>query len=513
MRLGRWLGLGCFALASAFAAADDFTLTILHTNDMHAHVEATKVGDHVLGGYPRQATLIKRLRAESVNPILLNAGDTFQGTLYFNAYVGLADLAFMNLAGYDAMCAGNHEFDRGPGPFGEFIRRAQFPVLCANVDFSQEPTLAGLVKPSTVLTVGHEMVGVVGAVTPTLPSISSPGDKIKMLDMLVSVQAEIDRLNAAGVNKIIVLSHVGYSEEVEMAKALRGVDVIVGGHSHTLLGECNLEGISGRGGYPTVVQNADGDTALVVQAWEWGKVVGRMVVIFDEAGKVKSWPVASPVPVTQDIAPDPLVASVIDAFSKPIESLKNQPIAESSEAIVRAAVNGESAVGNLIADAMLEATKQTGSVAAFMNAGGVRADIPAGQVTYGDLIAVQPFNNTLTVLELKGSEIKAALEHGFGNGGQLYTSAGTTYTVDASKPAGQRIVNVTIAGQPLDLNKTYRVTTNSFTAGGGDGHEAIKNAAGYREDTGLLDIDALIDYVKKTGRIESKLEGRIKVNR
>lgn len=497
---------------SALAASQNFTLTLLHTNDMHAHVEPTRIRGKFYGGYARLATLISKYRASDPNVVLLNGGDTFQGTLYFNVYEGLADVAFMNAVKFDAMAVGNHEFDRGPKALAEFGKLAQFPLLAANLDVSADADLNGRIAGGATVQVGKEKIAVVGAVTPDLPTISSPGPNVKILDLVRSCQAHIDAFRGAGINKIVLVTHVGYREEVELAKALSGVDVIVGGHSHTLLGDLKVEGFATSAGpYPTVTKNKDGDTVLVVQAHDWGKVLGRIKVEFDAEGRVAKWSDAAPILVDESVPEDPTIKSMIAALQRPIADLAMKEVGQAEGPISRSQNSaGESAMGNLIADAMLEATQAQGAVMAAMNAGGVRGDLDTGSITYGAAISVQPFNNTLTLLDLTGEELKAALEHGVGGGGHLHISKGSSYTVDRGKPAGQRVSNLVVAGQPMDPAKTYRICFNSFTASGGDAHEALKNAKGRRVDTGMLDIDALIDYLKKHSPVAPKVEGRIK---
>lgn len=476
----------------------DFTLTILHTNDMHAHVEPTRVSGRMLGGYARQATLIKRFRESDPNVVLLNGGDTFQGTIFFNTYGGLADLAFMNAVRYDAMAVGNHEFDRGPSALAEFVKGAAFPVLAANLDVTQEPLLQGRIPLSATIRVGGKTIGVVGAVTDELPTISFIGDKVKMREMVASCQAAIDALRQSGVDVIVMVTHVGHREEVELAQRLSGVDVIVGGHSHTLLGDTGIQGIGG-GAYPAVTKNKDGDTALVVQAWHWGLVLGRLQVVFDDAGRVRSW-TGAPVPVTEDVPEDPAIASMVKALLVPIAAVKDKVVGKTLGEIAR---GDDQAMANLIADAQLEATKHLGSVAAFINAGGVRAAIDAGDITYGEALSVQPFGNTLVVMEVKGSELAAALSRG--GGGTLHPSSGTSY----------RLLNgvateIVIAGHPLDPAKTYKVTVNNFTAGGGDNHLELKAASGPRIESGIVDIDALVDYITKHSPLNVSSEQRIR---
>lgn len=479
----------------------DFTLTVLHTNDLHAHAEPVKVKNVELGGYARQATLIKKLRAENTSTILLNGGDTFQGTLFFNTYQGLADLAFMNQVGYQAMAVGNHEFDRGPAVFANFVRGATFPVLAANLDVSEDKDLKDLVKPWAIVNVAGEKIGVVGAVTPDLPSISSPGETVKMKDLRSSLQAAIDELTAQKIDKIIVLSHCGYGLEKDMAKFLRNVDMVVGGHSHTFLGDTKLpDDRKGAGPYPTLVKNASGQNALVVQSWEWGKVFGKVDVTFDDLGVVKSWSNDQPIAVTADIPEDPTVASLISALKKPIEDLMNKEVGRTETELPRSGPGKQGVLADIITDAMLDATKAMGSTVALMNSGGIRSALNAGVISYGDAISVQPFNNTLVVLDLTGAELEETLSSGV-----LFVSQGSSFRLSNGKAT-----EILISGQKLEPSKTYRCTFNSFVANGGDGLTVVKNATGKRTDTGLLDIDALIEYLKKNSPLKKQAEGRIK---
>jgi 5'-nucleotidase len=500
------------------AAAKAITITILHTNDMHAHVEPFTQRGRELGGYARQATLINRFRASDPNPILLCAGDTFQGTMYFNVYEGLADLAYMNLIGYQAMAVGNHEFDRGPAVLAHFAGLAAFPLLAANLDVSGDKDLAPLVKAATVLSVGGERIGIVGAETPELLSISSPGPTVKLKDLVTSVQAAIDELTRSGVDKIVLLSHVGYRGDIELAPLLKGVDVIVGGHSHTLLG--TVAGLPQPAGeYPTLAKDADGNTVLIVQAWDWGKVLGRIKVSFDDAGHVTGWSDAAPIPVEPSLPEDATVRAMVAAFALPLRAARDQVVGHAAAALVSTRVtarHAENPMGNIITDAMLAATEKAGAVAAFINSGGIRASLDTGPITYGQAVMVQPFNNTLVLLDFTGAELKAVLDETLSampdsTAGLLYPSRGTSYTIDVSRPPGDRVVDLKVGGAPMEPNKIYRVTLPSFIAVGGDRHVLVKDSQRFRYDTGNLDIDAFVSYLKANDPISGQLEGRVTV--
>lgn len=510
MRLSLPLCIAFTGLSVGALADLPITVTILHTNDMHAHADPTVIRKVPYGGYARQATLIRQTRATEKNVLLLNAGDTFQGTLLFNVYEGLADLAFMNAVRYDAMAVGNHEFDKGPATLATFADNATFPLVSANLDVSQEPLLKGKIAPSTVVLVDGQRFGIVGCTTPDLPNISSPGPNVKLKDLQASVQGAVDDLTKQGINKVIVVSHCGFSEEKNLAGKLRNVDLIVGGHSHSPLGTPALDGWPKPAGeYPTIVKDAAGQKVIVVQAWEWGKVLGKLTLSFDGKGKVTKIERAKPVVIVEDIEEDTEVKAMLTAFQKPILQLQNSEVGQAAVSIPREQAKGESLMANVIADAMQATLKAQGAVVSFINQGGVRSSLEAGKVTYGQAIAVQPFNNTLVVLDVTGAELKQALEQGAGTGGQLTPSQGSSYRISRSKPQGEKVSDVMIAGQPLDPAKTYRVGLLGFTANGGDSLFAFRDAKGARTDTGLIDLDALIAYIKANSPLNPKAEGRV----
>ncbi len=465
----------------------------------------TTVKGKSIGGYARQASVIIERRSKATNPILLNAGDVFQGTLYFSEYEGLADLSFMNMVGYDAMCAGNHEFDRGIQPLINFANLARFPIVATNLDTSKQPELAKALKKSTILTVGGEQVGIVGAVPDELLTIILPIPGLAVLDYVKSIQAEVDSLTKQGVNKIILVSHAGLEQDRATAPKFRNVDVIVGGHSHTLLGQVNIPDFDGsRGEYPVVSKDANNNPLVIVQAWEWGKVVGEIELNFDPKGILKTWK-GAPILVDDSWPENPYVKTLLAAFSKPIEALMTKKVGESKTELTRGfSSSSEPTMGYVISDAVLAKTMNLGSQVAFWNAGGVRSQLPAGTITYGQLAEVCPFGNQLVILDLQGSELLGAIESSLDGGGMLYPSKGFTYTY-----ANKKLTSATLNGQPIDPNKTYKCTFSNFTSSGGDSHEILKNAKGKRIDTGFVDLEVLIEYFEKNTPINFT-ESRIK---
>ncbi len=523
LRAGAVLGLAGLGLGRAQGA---FTLTLVHTNDTHAHLEPMELtlsGQKVrVGGVAQRVAFFDRLRASRKNLLFLDAGDVFQGTLYFNQYRGLADRYFMHRMLYRVMALGNHEFDLGPGPLAEFLKGARFKVVSANVDASREPRLKGLFAPYAIVSVGGERVGVIGLTTPDTKEIANPGPTVDFLDPYESAQKAVYELLRRGVNKILLLSHLGYGEDLKLARRLVGVQVIVGGHSHTLLGSFPHKELAPAGPYPTVVKNPEGKDVLVVQAWEWGKVVGVLEVAFDEKGELVAYK-GEPFLMTPEVSPEDFFAKeALLAYAQPVLALMQQVIAEAKVDLVgeRAIVRRrESNLGNLIADGMVWKTKNAGVQIALQNGGGIRASIPKGPITVGKVYEVLPFGNTLVVMDLKGKEIKAALENGVSQweqtAGRFLQVSGLRYAFDLSRPVGNRVVRVEVKAEkgyvPLDLEATYRVVVNNFIAAGGDGFSVLKEAQGYRVDTGFSDAESFMDYLKELKVVEAGLEGRIEV--
>lgn len=516
----------------AQAQGQALTLTVLHTNDTHDHLEPTTISgkdaagkDFTVqyGGVARIKTAIDTLRQGAINPVVLDAGDVFTGTIYGMIYKGLADLAYMEAFGVQAQAIGNHEFDNGPKQLADYAKNATFPVVSANVDVSNEPLLKDLIKKSTTLEIGGQKVGIVGVTTEDTPITSSPGDTVKFLDALTSVQAEVDRLRSSGITKIILLSHIGYSKDLELAKKLKGVGVIVGGHSHTPLGKYEGNGLpKSEGEYPTVVRDANGKNVLVMQSWEWGKLYGRMRITFSADGTPVFWK-GENTPITAAYKVDTRLAATLRAFTIPVEAFRKNIV---GEAKVR--LNGdrvdvrkrETNLSNLIADANLWKTQKFGTTISLQNGGGVRASIEAGTVTQGQLIDVQPFGNTLFVMDLTGAEVRAALENGVSQweagAGRFAHVSGLKYTFDLAQKAGSRVTDVQVgtvaAGfKPLDPAAVYKIVTNNFIAGGGDGFDVLKNAKGARLDTYLPDYSVMTEYFQFLKSADPKVEGRITI--
>lgn len=508
---------GALALAAGAAQAE-FSLTILHTNDFHARYEPITGNDNTcaaeantagecFGGTARLATAVAEARARAENSILVDGGDQFQGTLFYTFYKSAVAAEFMNQLGYDAMTVGNHEFDDGPEELRKFLEAIEFPILMSNADVSREPLLADTLMKSTTIEVGGETIGLIGLTPLDTPEIASPGPNVIFVPPAEAVQAQVDLLTEAGVNKIIVLSHSGYGVDQEVAASTTGVDVIVGGHTNTLLGDME----KAAGPYPTMVNGV-----AIVSAYAYGKFLGELNVVFDDEGNLLS---AEGAPILMDAGvaeEEPIVARIAE-LAVPLEEIRSEVVAESSDVIVgdRSVCRAmECPAGNLIADAMLARVADQGIVMALENGGGIRADIDAGAVTMGEVFTVLPFQNTLSTFFVTGADVLAALENGVSQveegGGRFPQVAGATFTVDLTKEPGSRISDLMIAGAPVDPAASYGLVSNNYVRNGGDGYSVFIGASNVY-DFGPDLAEVVADYLAENTPYTPYTDGRITV--
>lgn len=521
------LTASAIALSSGVAFAD-YELNILHINDFHSRVEEINKYDSTcseketaaqecFGGAARLKTAFDQRRSalSGKNVLSLNAGDNFQGSLFYSTLKGKAELEVMNVIGFDAMTVGNHEFDDGEEAILPFVEGAKFPVLGANVKATAQSTLGDRIKPSTVVEIGGQKIGIIGVVTTDTNEIANPGPNVKIDDDVAAIEAEVTKLKAEGVNKIIALTHVGYKRDLEVLAKIADIDVIVGGHSHTLLSNTDPKA---EGPYPTFVDNAGGYKVPVVTANAYSKYLGEVTVTFDDNGVVKSAK-GDPILVDKTFTPDQAVAAQVAELAKPIDELRKKVIGQSSDKIEgdRTVCRvKECSMGNLVADAMLDAGKGQGMTMAIINGGGLRASIAAGEVTQGDVISVLPFQNTLATFQLSGADIVKALENGVSQiddgAGRFPQVAGLKFSFDKSKPAGSKVSDVQVKeGETfvaIDPAKMYGVVSNNFMRAGGDGYASFKgaqNAYDYGPD--LADVTAA--YVGNNAPYKPYTDGRI----
>jgi len=513
------LGATALTLCAGFstAAHAEFTLNILHINDFHSRFDPITGTDsncnaeddaagECFGGIARLKTIIDDTRADYAdgNSLLLSAGDNFQGSLYYTTYKSKVVSDFFNQMGFDVVATGNHEFDDGPEEFMTFIEAAEFPIIGGNFDVTRDENLAGKIKGSIVIEVGGEKIGIIGATTEDTPEIASPGNDVEFHDVVQYVRGASEALDAAGVNKIILLSHIGYNQDMDVAASLPLVDVIVGGHSHSLLG--SMEGAAGP--YPTMVTNPDGVEVPVVQANQYGKYLGDIAITWDDNGVVTSAE-GEPYLIDASVTGNEDFKTQLADLAAPIEEAMGEVIGtatadiDGSREVCRAM---ECTMGNLVADAMLDRVADQGVTIAIQNGGGLRASIDAGEITMGEVVTVLPFSNTLATVQISGADVIEALENGVSdveNGaGRFPQVAGLKYTADLTQPAGERISDVMVGSgdsfAPIDEEATFTIVTNNYMRGGGDGYGTFAEGDN-PYDFGPPLEQVLADYIAELG--------------
>ncbi|HML23806.1 MAG TPA: 5'-nucleotidase C-terminal domain-containing protein [Aggregatilinea sp.] len=504
------------AVPAAIAQEDEpFQLTILHTNDTHASHDPNSSGN---GGVTRQAAVVEQIRAAVPNVLLMDAGDRFTGSLFHSYYKGQDQVQIMNLMGYDVMSLGNHEFDHGDETLAEFIQGADFPVVTANVEFAGSP-LDGLVDPYTILDVNGEQIGVIGLLTVDTTHKSNPSDALVFSDDYAGIaQQYVDELTGQGINKIILLTHEGLGLDEIVAEQVTGVDIIVGGDSHTRLSN---QYTGAEAGYPVVVNNPEGQPVYIVQADDQNEFMGRLNVTFDANGVVTGAS-GDLILLSQYIAPDDNMTALVEELRAPLADLLVQPVGETAVALDNEGSLcrfEECAIGNMIADAIRQ---ETGAQIAVMNGGGIRASIDEGEITLGEVITVLPFGNLVSTFDLQGQYVWDMLENSVsrwnspeGGTGRFLQVSGLRFTWDLNQEVGSRIVSVDVwndatgAYEPLDLDGVYSVAANNFTRGGGDEYTMLAEHAIDPYDYGRpLDVVAA-DYIQANSPVAPELEGRI----
>ncbi len=507
-----------FLILGASQAQDTFTLTLLHTNDTHAHHLPDANGN---GGVSRQATVVKQVREENPNTLLIDTGDRFSGTLFHTLYQGLDQQQLMNAIGYNVMTLGNHEFDGGDEVVANFISGLNFPVVVSNMATAGS-LLEDLVLPYAILDINGEQIGIIGLIVAETPELASPSEILEFsFDYVDVANATAEELKEQGVNKIIVLAHVSYDEMMNFMTLFEGIDVVIGGDTHVL----NSNSLSSAyAPYPITVEGADGNPIYYAQAGYYNTHMGRMDVTFDAEGIVTSAG-GDAIWLTRYITPDPEVEEVVQELFAGIDDLIETPLGVFSDIDLEGRREvcrvEECSMGNLVADSVRFATNAQIGLA---NGGGVRASISAGELRVGNVMEVLPFANVVVSFSVNGATLKEILENGvaritlnengeimrFDSAGRFLQVSGLRYRYDPTMEVGNRITSVEIDNDdgtfsPLDLNTLYTVATNSFIYEGGDGFSMLPSKTIGAVTDGRYDYEALTEYLETLAFIDESL--------
>ena len=561
------------------ASNGPLSLNILHINDHHSNLEqstrslniAGAETEFASGGFSRVIAKIQEREAALDNVLKLHAGDAITGTLYFTSFEGEADAELMNQVCFDAFALGNHEFDRGDSGLKAFLDdlasgSCNTAVLAANVKPAVGTPLAptavdDYIQPYLIREIDGERVGIVGIdIAGKTRNSSSPDDTTEFLDETETAQNMINELESQGVNKIILLTHYQYTNDLTLAANLTGVDVIIGGDSHSLLGDFDNYGLESEGPYPTRVTDAAGNQVCVAQAWQYAQVVGELNVQWNAEGVVESCngvphllldePIVredtggneyNPTGSERDeilaainadaqlslTAEDATAAATLATYTDQLDQFRNQVVGTATQDLCLAripgvpygdaACTGEDPnrggdIPNIVAQAFLFQSKNAD--VAIQNAGGVRIDLFQGDITIGDAYTLLPFANTLVDLTMTGAEIRQVLNeavnyaHTDSSGAYPY-AAGLRWLVDMSRTSGDRLYDIEVKERDatqwraLTDAETLNVVTNSFTAGGRDGYVTFGTVSddGRAVDTFLDYAQSFVDYTREVGTL------------
>lgn len=482
-------------------AEESQTLTIVHVNDVHGRLMEDDYEGAI--GYAKMKTKVDELRAKDPNLLFLNAGDSFHGTTLVNVSRGEAMVRAMNLMDFDAMVPGNHDFNYGYDRLLELQEMAEFPLIAANIVKQKDKSTD--FEPYELYTTSNGLkVGVFGLATDETKYKSHPDNTkgIEFTDIIEVSRQVVKELQKEKVDVIIALTHLGIDAASEntaslLANKVAGIDLIVDGHSHDELAEGQMI-----------------NDVLIVQAGAYTKNIGVVKIEFKDKKWDSSKAELIPYEEAKNSAPNQEILDVIEEMKAVNKPLINTVIGTSAAELDGLRENvrrRETNLGNLISDAMRQST---GADLALINGGSIRASIAAGDISIGDVLTAFPFTNTLAVIEVTGTELIAALEHGVkdypATAGQFPQVSGIKYEFNSANPVGEKIRSLMVGQEEVDLDKKYKMVTNDFIAAGGDGYVMFDGKA-FVGEGGLLS-DVLIEYVEEKTTVNPQVEGRIIAN-
>ncbi len=490
-----------FISASGLWAGEPVQIRILYLNDFHGFAEPYQPAGspEKIGGIANLAGEVRRLRKERPT-LLLAAGDMIQGNPWANLFEGKSAIEVMNALDFSAMVLGNHEFDFGQEALNKRIQEARFPVLAANIQGMST------IKPYVLKEISGLTIAIIGLITEDTPTATHPKnvEGLVFSPMIDSIKKVLQELNNRA-DLVIVLSHLGLPADRRLAESVMGIQVIVGGHTHTRIES------------PMKVNET-----LIVQAWEHAKVLGVLDLTIQDR-KVIQYEGKLETIRPDKLSPDPAVAEIVDRYQKQTAAILDEVIGEAQVDLPeKGSRSQETTLGNLVADILRQ---ETGADVALINGGGLRADILKGPIRMKDLLSVLPFSNHPVVLKVNGGELQEIFEYGLsdlsGTGGRFPQVSGIRLTYTPNALNGQRITSFMVGERKLNPQGWYSLATNDFLAAGGDGYDILKKIIGKSEgvplgkgrvvlfDSGKEIRDMVTNYIKEKKKVSAFVEGRI----
>lgn len=517
-----------------------FELLILHNNDMHGRIE-TSVEDSgkSVGGIARLSTAIKNARRAAATktgpPVLyLNAGDYYNSPIWTHPFAKKIFVEFFNMLMPDAACFGCHDLDYGLEHIRPFVSRAKYPLLAANLHFTNKTYLSGIVQPSIVLKVQNVEIGVVGYITANNHLLYQQ-NSVVMEDEVTAVRREAAKLKSQGVPIIIALGHSGIDMDKRIAMEVPNVNVVIGGLTNTFLWNGKApDSEEPQGPYP-IVFNKNRKKVLLATTYGFTKYLGSLSITFDDEYNLISY-TGKPLLLDDSIKEDPVVLNALNSYHV-VRSIhgENDVLGHSIVYLSTSQIrDGETNFGNFITDVFVEmrAIKRTQSQGwtdtpiALINAGSVRKDVPTSRknpnITRKMLVQAMPFRQRLVLAKILGSTLVDTLEqsvrsNGETRGGEFLQVSGLRVVYDFGQKSGERVVRVKaycdLCGYPnfehVDPNRIYSVYVNTFLANGGDGHTSIKRDAMTIKPIASYGIDIIEDMLRMQDRVRPEQDERI----
>ncbi len=458
-------------------------LVILHTNDTHSQIDPN---DSNRGGILRRKVLIDSIRELTPHVVLVDAGDAVQGTLYFSLFGGEVEQKLMNALGYDIQILGNHEFDNGMVALAEQYAKSEAVKLTTNYDL-RGTELDTLFRPYTIKEIGDKKVGFIGInLRPEGMVAEGKYDGVKYLDGLKAANATAWHLkHNERVDMVVALTHVGYRRQpdysdLDLAAGSENIDVIIGGHSHTLIDASRPDAPAHR------VPNAAGDTVVIAQLGKGGVHLGEIDIDLDTR---KITTKVIPVDQRLDSRIDPAAAALLKPYRHSVDSIRAIKIGRATQDFRTSEPGLLNLISDFIADKGQTLIDEPLDMA-IMNKGGIRCDMPKGDITKGLVMMMMPFDNRVYILEIKGSDLLEAFDvmaTRYGDG----VSRGVEIAFD---PETSKCISATINGEPIDPERTYRIATIDYLAHGGDYMAPLKRGTVVATSDNVL-YDDLITFL------------------
>lgn len=455
---------------------NSFSLNIVHTNDLHSHLlpfdnyHDCELDSECLGGFARIISFLKNQKSN--HTLIIDAGDRFTGTSFYALTKSKFLLPLFQKMPYDVITLGNHEFDDNLPETVSFLKQWHVPVVVANLKIKDSEDLSALVKPSVIVEKEHHKIGIIGLLTPETVIIDNPN--ISILPFSEVMTKEIEQLKKQGINIIILVSHIGLDADKKLAAQFPEIDLIVGGHSHSLLNN-GPTSLSADGPYPIVMNQGK---TLIVSSGMGGRFVGNLKLIFDTEGTIIGYN-GNTIPMNSNITSDPQIVSFIKNAQEELHSLLNENITFLPNSYgftpQKNYCSENCPVGMFLAQTLHANYPEIDGV--FLNSGSIRRGLPFGSIIWGDIIDSYPFDNDAVLVHLTGKELENFLEHGLknyhmnGKTNEMLQTSGIQYHFSKDK---KKIKSVTIKEKSVDLEKTYTFLTSSFLAQGGDGYPPHK---------------------------------------